>query len=126
MDLKPPFIFVRDGGRFTKIVFADVRYLEAQGNFVRIHLVKGSMLILIALRQLEKELPDYFYRIHRSYIVSIHFITGFATDQVWFDKRSVPVSQPYRDVLFSEVKVVLPDKRHYPGLTKIRLRSIIR
>lgn len=61
----------------TKLVpRSAIRYVEAQGDYVRLHLSDGSHLLRRALSQLEEEWSDAgFVRIHRSFLVALSLIS---------------------------------------------------
>ena len=50
------------------------------------------------MKTIEDQLPsDGFLRIHKSYIVSIAFITAVRKSNVYIDTLELPVSDNYRD-----------------------------
>jgi DNA-binding LytR/AlgR family response regulator len=61
----------------TKLVpRSAVRYVEAQGDYARLHTQEGSHLVRIPLSVLEDRWRDAgFVRIHRSYLVSLPLVT---------------------------------------------------
>jgi DNA-binding LytR/AlgR family response regulator len=61
----------------TKLVpRSTVRYVEAQGDYARLHTAEGSHLVRIPLSVLEEKWADAgFVRIHRSYLVSLPLVT---------------------------------------------------
>jgi DNA-binding LytR/AlgR family response regulator len=53
-----------------------VRWVEAQGDYARLHTTEGSHLVRIPLSVLEERWSDAgFVRIHRSYLVALPLIT---------------------------------------------------
>ncbi|MEJ0105855.1 MAG: LytTR family DNA-binding domain-containing protein [Bacteroidota bacterium] len=125
MSLKPQHIFVRHDGRFTKIVFADILYIESVKNFIRLHFEKHELMILISLRQMERELPDTFCRVHRSFIVNTSHMQSFDHEQVWFGKKWVPIALQFRDVLPKKVNIVLSETRSFSGMSKMEIRNLL-
>ncbi|GGM76304.1 DNA-binding response regulator [Longimycelium tulufanense] len=61
----------------TKLIpRASVMWVEAQGDYARLHTTDGSHLVRIPLAQLEEHWADAgFVRIHRSYLVALPLIT---------------------------------------------------
>lgn len=61
----------------TKLISRkSVRWVEAQGDYARLHTTEGSHLVRIPLAQLEERWADAgFVRIHRSYLVAQNLIT---------------------------------------------------
>jgi two-component system, LytTR family, response regulator len=65
-------LMVHERGRVYLIKVADIEWLEAEDNYVRIHTGRISHLIRQTLRGLQEKLdPDQFARIHRSTIVNL-------------------------------------------------------
>ena len=61
----------------TKLVpRSSVRWVEAQGDYARLHTPEGSHLVRIPLSQLEDRWSDAgFVRIHRSFLVALPLVT---------------------------------------------------
>jgi len=59
------------GGVTRFVAVADVRYVEAQGDYARLHTATGSHLVRIPLAALEERWASTgFVRVHRSYLVA--------------------------------------------------------
>lgn len=54
---------------------SQIRYVEAQGDYARLHTATGSHLVRISLATLEERwTPHGFARIHRSYLVALRHV----------------------------------------------------
>jgi two-component system LytT family response regulator len=86
-DLKPPAnylerLVVKENGRIFLIRPCEIDWIEAEGNYVRIHSGKAQHLLRETLSNLEARLhPAKFVRIHRSTIVNIDRVEEM---QPWF------------------------------------------
>jgi len=68
-------IVIKDGEKINLIPFADVIYLEAYDDYVKIHTTQGRFVKKQTMSYYEKSLPSHlFIRIHRSYIIPINRI----------------------------------------------------
>jgi len=68
----PERLVVKSAGRVSFVRVAEVDWIEAAGNYVRLHLGKEEHLLRESLGGLEARLdPRRFVRIHRSTIVNI-------------------------------------------------------
>ena len=64
------------GGVTRFVAVADVRFVEAQGDYARLHTADGSHLVRIAMASLEQRWAARgFVRVHRSFLVSAAHIT---------------------------------------------------
>jgi two-component system, LytTR family, response regulator len=67
----PTRLIVRDRGHVVLIDFADIRWVEADGDYVRLHVAGRSHLVRETLTVMARRLPAAaFVRIHRSVIVN--------------------------------------------------------
>lgn len=74
-------IAVELGGVTRFISRADVRYVEAQGDYARLHTDSGSHLLRVPLTTLEEEWRDAgFVRIHRSLLVALPHVEEVRMD----------------------------------------------
>jgi two-component system, LytTR family, response regulator len=65
-------IVVRDSRGAFFLPTTDILWLEAAGNYVRVHAAKGAYLVRETLKELEKTLdPERFVRVHRSAVVNL-------------------------------------------------------
>ena len=86
-------------GATTRLIRREeIAYVQAQGDYARLHTDDGSYLLRVPLADLEKQWADAgFVRIHRSYLVArprirqIRMVAGRASVQV--DGTELPVSR---------------------------------
>lgn len=100
-----PALPVEVSGRTKVIEYGQVAWVEAAGDYVRLHLRDGSAhLIRMPISRVEERWsPHGFVRIHRGYLVSIRAITEFAVlggnHTVTVSGSELPVSRRHaRDV----------------------------
>ena len=72
----PEMITVDQGGTTRMIRRDDVTYVQAQGDYARLHTIDASYLIRVPLADLEQQWADAgFIRTHRSYLVALAHVT---------------------------------------------------
>lgn len=77
-DLQVP---VELGGVTRFVARSDIAYVEAQGDYARLHTAGGSHLVRTPLSQLEEEwAPAGFVRVHRSLLVSLAHVAEVRMD----------------------------------------------
>jgi two-component system LytT family response regulator len=68
-------LVIKSGGRVTLLRAADIEWIDADGDYVRIHVGKSWHLLRETMKHLEAQLdPARFVRIHRSTIVNLERI----------------------------------------------------
>ena len=96
-------IMIKSDGRSVITDPDEIERIEAEGNYARVFLRKGELLIRESLTDLERRLPaDQFARVHRSHIVNLGRVQEiqpmFKGDFVVRLKSglTVPLSRKYR------------------------------
>ena len=69
------------GGVTRFVRLSDIRYVEAQGDYTRLHTSAGNPLIRVPLATLEEEWAEAgFVRIHRSHLISLAHVSEVRND----------------------------------------------
>jgi two-component system LytT family response regulator len=99
-------LMIRDGGRVFFLRADEIDWIEAAGNYVRLHAGKEEHLYRETMTKLEAQLnPEHFARIHRSAIVNTERIKElqpfFRGDYVIVlrDNQKLTLSRTYRSRL---------------------------
>lgn len=103
-------IVVKDGTEIRIIPTADIHYLEAYDDYVKIFMKNGYHLKKKTMNYFEKVLdPKQFIRIHRSYIININELTRIESFEknsyvaILRSEKRVPISRSS----YSELKSIL-------------------
>ncbi len=68
-------VFVKDGDKCWFVKLSDVRLLESEGNYVRVHFDNNRPLILRSLNNLEDRLDSRtFFRASRRFIINLKWV----------------------------------------------------
>lgn len=103
-------ITVDQGGTSRLIRLDEVKFVQAQGDYARLHTAEASYLIRVPLADLEQRWADSgFVRIHRSYLVSMAFVSAM----------KLSASKP----TVSVENAVLPVSRRHVALLRERLQA---
>lgn len=93
------YFFVNVEYSLIKIITADIIYIEGLKDYIKIHLhnTQRAVVTRMPMKIMEEQLPTTgFIRIHKSYIVSIAFITALRKSSVFIDAIELPLSDNYR------------------------------
>ena len=99
-------LVIKSGGRVSFLKTSELDWIEAEGNYVRLHSGKESYLLRETLNQMEERLDsEQFVRIHRSTIVNLNSVKELRADfhgeyQVLLhDRTELLLSRKYRERL---------------------------
>ena len=82
-------LVVKSGGRLFFLRADEIDWIEAAGNYVRLHVGTDAHLLRETMNSIEARLnPEIFFRIHRSHIVNIERIKEL---QPWFNGEYVVI-----------------------------------
>src|SRR5687767_2621503 len=98
-------LFIKTGYEQQKVLYDEILYVEATGNYVSFVLKDKTILSRSTFVEATSLLPaDKFVRVHRSYIVAVNKINKVERHQVSIGKTTVPVSEAYSGNLAAALK----------------------
>jgi len=94
----PDHIYIKTGFEQQKVLFDEILYVEATGNYVTFALDKDRSLISRStFIEATSLLPaDKFVRVHRSFLVAANRIDKAERHQVTIQKNKIPLGEAYR------------------------------
>lgn len=91
------FIFVKAGGDFVKLFFAEINFIEAFADYVQIHTDDKRYTVLSTMKSIHAKLgEENFLRVHRSFIVAVNKIDTFTDTGIHIGDKVVKVSRKYK------------------------------
>lgn len=94
-------LFLKKDNFFKRVSFKDILWLTAESNYTILHTTTGEFMYATLLHKIEDKLPNnQFIRVHRSYIVNMHNVTGFIKNVLYVEEKAIPVSKRYADAVF--------------------------
>lgn len=93
-------VFVKSDKKIIKINFEEITYIEAYGNYIKIHTDK-MILTPQTLTDFLAKLPSSFLRIHKSFVISFDQLKMIDGNQIILQNDiKLPIGKSYRkDVL---------------------------
>ncbi|MEM9259670.1 MAG: response regulator transcription factor [Bacteroidota bacterium] len=92
--------FIKGDKKYHQIDSNDIEFIEAYGNYSKIHFRDKMILCHESISNYPALLPaDQFLRVHKSFIVSLPKIHHIEGNQLVLAAGKVPVGQTYRSVV---------------------------
>lgn len=99
------FIFFKTDRTFIKVLLDEISYVEAYGNYVKVHLTDKTWVVSEKISTICDNLnATEFIRVHKSYIVSLTKIEQLENNIISIKKALIPVSDTYRKVFLEAFK----------------------
>lgn len=93
-------IMIKDGAQIFYLNPNKLTHIESDGNYCIFHFEKKH-LVRKSLKEAEEELPDFFQRCHKSFIINTHLIERHAYSEVVVAGFIIPIGRKYRNRLRS-------------------------
>jgi len=101
------FVFVKDNGVLKRISIDDILFLEAMGDYVKVHTAQKFHVVHATLKSIEEKLPlSKFVRVHRSYIVAINKIDYIQEGTISIGKTTIPVADTHKASLSKRLNLL--------------------
>ena len=104
-------ISIRADHKVSLIKVRDIIYIESAGEYVRLYLADGTRIMtLFRIENIETTLPsEMFMRVHRSYIVNLKCVTGYARGRVFLNNNEyIPIGENYKEQFQSYIRENFP------------------
>ena len=93
-------IFLKTDYRIVKVSISDIRYIEGMSEYLKVWL-EGEpkpIITLLSMKKMEERLPDFFMRIHRSYIINLNKILEVNKNRIIMDAETyLPIGDLYKE-----------------------------
>jgi DNA-binding LytR/AlgR family response regulator len=98
------YLYIKSNGRFERIGYNEIVYLEAANNYVIVHTREKKYLVYQTLKGMEKQLPARgFLQTHKSFIVARPHIRQIERDSITVGEARIPLSRRFKQRFLTEV-----------------------
>jgi len=94
------YFFIHADYSLMKVMFDDILYVEGLKDYIKIHLTsqKHPIVCRMTMKSIEEKLPsDQFFRVHKSYIVSIKKMESIRNQKIKIGENHIPLSENFAD-----------------------------
>ena len=90
--------FVRHNDYYRKVLFSEIRYVEAARSYCCIQTdEKTNFIVTCPLAEVKKKLPpDLFIQTHRSFLVNAKLVDKFIGNTLYIGPKSIPISRKFK------------------------------
>lgn len=100
----PDYFFVKSNGKFERVAFSDILYVESMQNYVLIHLPGQKLIVYMTLAGLEAQLPPRrFMKVHKSFIVSLEQVNSIENHEIIIRQARIPISRALKDEVMKRI-----------------------
>ncbi|MDQ2771639.1 MAG: response regulator transcription factor [Bacteroidota bacterium] len=93
----PAALLLRDGTTTHRVLPADIRWLEAYGNYVKVQTNTGRLVVTDTFRHLLSQLPATdFMQVHKSYAVPLRLVEQLEGNLLTVAGQALPLGAAFR------------------------------
>lgn len=97
LQAKSEFIFLKEDHQNHKVNFADIRYVQAYGNYLKVFLKDKILLVRKTIGDMEEEAGLHLVRIHKSYLIAIPHIDHWQGNEVCMNGgETLPIGKVFK------------------------------
>jgi DNA-binding LytR/AlgR family response regulator len=107
---KKAFMFLKTEYRMQKVVFEDILYIQGMKDYLLVKTPGSNIMTIMTFKKMLELLPDYFIRVHKSYIIPISKIESIERHGIKIGEKIIPLGDHYKDdfrILLKEIGVTI-------------------
>ena len=100
-------VFLKTGQRIIKVSIPAIRYIESMSEYLKVWVegLQKPIITLVSMAKMAENLPRYFMRIHRSYIINLNKIQEVKRNRVLMDAQTMlPIGDLYKEAFLTYLK----------------------
>lgn len=105
-DKKNDYLFLKSDSKIYRLLFNDIIYAEASGNYTKIVTTQQTLMPGITFSGFEQQLPSsLFTRVHRSFIINKSHITHIEGNRVFINNIEIPIGINYKEAFLKTLGI---------------------
>jgi DNA-binding LytR/AlgR family response regulator len=98
------YFFVKSNGKYEKILFSELLFLEAADNYVLLHTTGKRFMVYDTLKNMESILPaGDFLKVHKSFIVALKQVSAVEGSTLRIADAIIPISRNLKGVVVERI-----------------------
>jgi DNA-binding LytR/AlgR family response regulator len=99
--------FVKVDYKLVKVMYEELRYIEGMREYVAIHTLNRRLIVYQSMKKLAEMLESrQFFRIHKSYIVSLNHIETVYGNVVQIAGKELPIGKSYKEAFLDRLEML--------------------
>lgn len=97
-------IFIKSDKKLYKLAPKSIYYIEAFGDYVKVHLEDRFLLTYNTFKNVLNDLPSTFIKIHKSYAINIEKATSIEGNRVVVNDQLLPIGETFKSSFLERFK----------------------
>ena len=97
-------IILKENKTLYKIMFKNINYVEAFGDYVKVHTMNGVITTHSTFSNFISKLPSYFLRVHKSFSINLEKMEQLSGNQIQVGTYKIPIGQTYKATVLKAIQ----------------------
>ncbi len=103
--MENPFLELTSNRKSVRVPYEDIIFIESLADYIQVHTIKqGKIASKEKISKIEEKLPDFFIRIHRSFIVNCEKINRFSNNEIETGSVTLNIGRSYKKETLAKLK----------------------
>lgn len=103
--MEKPFLEIISNRKTVRVLYENIIYIESLADYVKVHSTdQEEIRSKEKISVLEEKLPEFFVRIHRSFIVNREKITRFNNNEIELNEQVLTIGRSYKKQALLKLK----------------------
>lgn len=99
------YILLRADKKIHRIIVSEIFLIEALGDYVKLYYKEKYIVVHDTFQNLLSQMPgDRFFRVHKSYAVSLSSVKSIEGNQISIGSNTIPIGQSYKSDFLNRLK----------------------
>jgi DNA-binding LytR/AlgR family response regulator len=99
------FIVLKENKVLHKLYFKEIQFVEAFGDYVKVHSEKKTIITHSTFSKLIAHLPHHFLRTHKSFSINLNRMNHISGNQITLDRHLIPIGQTYKQTVLKALNL---------------------
>ena len=100
-------VFIKTDSKLVQLKLKEILWVEALGNYVRVHTKEEKHTVLTTMKELQAKLPNKdFLRVQRSFIVRLDQIKSIEDNYIIINDKEIHIGKSYKDELTNRLNLL--------------------
>jgi DNA-binding LytR/AlgR family response regulator len=99
------FIIIKENKALYKIKFKNIQYIEAFGDYVKVHTQEKTITTHSTFSKFIENLPHYFLRTHKSFSINLNKLNQLSGNQITIENHKIPIGQTYKETVLKALNL---------------------
>lgn len=99
------FLYVKSDKKMIKIFIKDILFIESLGSYIQIFTPEKKIVCYKRISEFEEKLsPQGFYRVHRSFVVSLNKIDTYSASVIEIGTHKIPIGRNHKNDFIDKMR----------------------